>query len=46
MQQEKFELDFRCGPEIGARMGHKNKKSGDLKDEEGKDLSRVGGNFA
>ena len=46
MQQEEFELDFRCGLGFGARMGRRNLKSGDLKDEEGKDLSRLGGNFA
>lgn len=35
MQQDEFELDFRCNLGIGARMGQIRLKSGDFKDQEG-----------
>lgn len=31
LQQDEFELDFRCDPRIGGRMDCRNLKPGDLK---------------
>lgn len=42
MQQDEFELDFRCNLGIGARMGQRNLKSGDFKDQEGEGLVEAG----